>query len=120
MPRPIIEEQLKKCQFADLNNFYPPSTFIIKKYSKPTWELNKCYLAKLPLNIVNKPDSVLASNWNNGASPGAACLKIYISKVLGKMIYVDGLGYDFEGRADLDYMWSGWLDSETLTQVACI
>ena len=50
MIRPIIKEQLEKCQFADLNNFDPATnTFYIKKYSKPTYEVNHCYLVKLPL-----------------------------------------------------------------------
>lgn len=119
MIRPLIKEQLEKCQFADLNNYDPSTnTFLIKKYSKPTYDLNKCYLVRLPTSIINNNDSVLAVNWNNGNSPKTQYLKIYISKVLGNMIYVDSVGFDFEAKQDLDIMWSGWLDINTLTQIS--
>ena len=121
MIRPIIKEQLEKCQFANLNNFDPTTnTFIIPKYSKPTYDINKCYLVKLPLNIVDTADSVLATNWNNGTFPKTQYLKIYISKALGTMIYVDSIGFDFETRQDLNLMWSGWLDTSSLTQIAAL
>lgn len=119
--RPIIKEQLEKCQFADLNNFDPSTgTFYIKKYSKPTYELNHCYLVKLPLSIVNITDSVLAVNWNNGTCPKTQYLKIYISKALGTMIYVDSISFDFDTKQDLNLMWSGWLDSSQLTQISAL
>ena len=121
MIRPIIKEQLEKCQFADLNNFDPKTnTFIIQKYSKPTYELNHCYLVKLPISIVNKNDSVLAVNWNNGGCPSVQYLKIYISKIMGTMIYVDSVGFDFEAKQDLNTMWSGWLNSSELVQIAAL
>lgn len=121
MIRPIIKEQLEKCKFADLNNYDPKTnTFLIKKYSKPTYELNHCYLVKLPLSIVNAADSVLAVNWNNGLFPKAQYLKIYISKVFGTMIYVDSIGFDFNTKQDLSVMWSGWLDTTSLTQIAAL
>jgi hypothetical protein len=121
MIRPIIQEQLDKCQFADLNNFDKNSnTYIIRKYCKPTYELNKCYLVKVPANIVNSTDSVLATNWNSGSCPKTQYLKIYLSKVLGTMIYVDSIGFDFETKQDLNLMWSGWLNTTELTQIAML
>lgn len=121
MIRPIIKEQLDKCQFADLNNYDPnTNTFYIRKYCKPTYEINHCYLVRLPLNIVDAPDSVLAVNWNNGSCPKTQYLKIYISKCLGNMIMVDSVGFDFNAKQDLNLMWSGWLDTQTLTQIAVL
>jgi hypothetical protein len=121
MIRPIIKEQLDKCQFADLNNYDPnTNTFYIRKYCKPTYEINHCYLIRLPLNIVDAPDSVLAVNWNNGSCPKTQYLKIYISKTMGTMIYVDSIGFDFENKRDLNLMWSGWLDSSQLTQITAL
>lgn len=121
MIRPIIREQLEKCQFADLNNYdAQTNTFLVRKYSKPTYELNHCYLVRLPLIIVNNADSVLAVNWNNGTFPRAQYLKIYVSKVLGNMVYVDSVGFDFETKQDLTIMWSGWLNTSELTQIAAL
>ena len=121
MIRPLIKEQLYKCQFANLNNYDPATnTFLIPKYSKPTYDLNKCYLVRLPLNIINTGDSVLATNWNNGSFPRAQYLKIYVSKTLGSMIYVDSIGFDFDTKQDLNLMWSGWLNTSELTQISVL
>lgn len=121
MIRPLIKEQLERCQFADLNNYdLATNTFIIKKYSQPTYEINHCYLIKLPINVVNNHDSVLAVNWNNSNAPSTQYLKIYISKTLGNMIYVDSVGFNFDTKQDLNLMWSGWLDSTQLTQISAL
>ena len=121
MIRPLIQEQLQKCQFADLNNYDPiTNTFRIRKYCQPTYELNKCYLVRLPNTAVDNTDSVLAVNWNNGNSPKTQYLKIYISKIMGPMIYVDSIGFDFVTKQDLSYMWSGWLNTSELTQIAVL
>ena len=121
MIRTIIKEQLEKCQFADLNNYdTATNTFIIKKYSQPTYDLNKCYLIRLPIAVVNNKDSVLATNWNNCSFPQTQYLKIYISKVLGNMIYVDSIGFDFDTKQDLNLMWSGWLNTSELTQISVL
>jgi hypothetical protein len=69
---------------------------------------------------VNNSDSVLAVNWNNGSFPKTQYLKIYISKTLGNMIYVDSIGFDFDTKQDLSMMWSGWLDSSQLTQISAL
>ena len=93
-------------------------SFVIPKYSKPQYSLNKCYLIKVSDAVVNKPNSVVAINWNNGGCPKSSYLKAYVSKALGKMIYVDCLEYDFEARKDKDATWSGWLSVDDLTQIA--
>lgn len=59
----IIEEQLKKVVFADLNNYNEnTNTFIIPKYSKPSFEIGKCYLVKVAGRIINNNISSLATN----------------------------------------------------------
>ena len=121
MIRQIIKNQLEKCQFADLNNYnLQINTFFVKKYSKPTYELSHCYLVRIPLSIVNTTDSVLATNWNNETFPQVQYLKIYVAKILGNMIYVDSIGFNFETKQDLDLMWSGWLNTTELTQIAIL
>jgi hypothetical protein len=82
--------------------------------------MNHCYLVKLPTSIINCPDSVLAVNWNNGNTPTTQYLKIYISKIMGNMIYVDSIGFDFDNKQDLNLMWSGWLNTSELTQIAVL
>ena len=116
-----IKTQLEKVNFADLSNFDAQNNvYHIKRYSKPKYEVNSCYLVKIPDSIVNKADSLCATNWNNGSFPTMHYLKIVVTRAIGKMIYVDGLGYDITTKADMNYMWSGWLPTEELDQLAKI
>ena len=41
----------------------------------------------------------------------------YVSKILGKMIHVDSVGFDLENKRDLTNFWSGWLPTEEITQL---
>ena len=45
-------------------------------------------------------------------------LKVYVSKLLGKMVYVDSIGYDVNTRQDINLLWSGWLPTEEITQLS--
>ena len=119
--REIIKNQLLKCTYANLNNFNPETnTFYIPKYSKPQYTIDKMYLIQLPLELVNNKASVLATNWNNGTAPSFQYLKAYVSKTLGKMIYVDSIGYDVNTRQDINTLWSGWLPTEEIMQLATL
>ncbi len=97
-----IQAQLKKVQFADLSNFDKENnTFIIPKYTKPVYELKKCYLIQLPSSIINNPNSYVAVNKNNGGYPTNEYLKIFVNQISGRMIYVNGLAYDIINKQDL-------------------
>ena len=121
MIRPYVEEQLRKCTFADLSNYdTTTNTFIIPKYAKPHYELNKCYLVQLPAHMINNSASVVMVNWNKGIPPRAEYLKIFVSKTMGKMIFVDSLSYDMINRRDGTDMWSGWLPIEEIKYIAAL
>lgn len=117
----IIEEQLKKCVYADLSH-YDEETGIyrIPKYTKPQFLPGKCYIVRLPREILGDRTSVLATNWNNGSAPNMECCKAYVNKAMGKYIYADCLAYDWESGKELQDIWSGWLDLTTLTQLAAL
>lgn len=113
-----IKKQLELCQFANLSNYDEATkTYHIPKYSKPNYKVGKCYLVNISSAIVKNANSLMAVNWNQGRAPQFSTLKIYISKALGKNIYIDGLGYDLDTQSDADYMWSGWLNIEDLTLI---
>jgi hypothetical protein len=119
--RPYIREQLKKCNFADLANYDEKSqTFFIPKYCKPTYDLNKCYLIEVADYFIGNKTNLIAVNWNNGSAPVNKYLKIYVSKMLGKMIYVDTLAYDIITNQDINNYWSGWLSVDDIKQLARI
>lgn len=121
MIRPYIKEQLKKCSFADLSNYDEKSqTFFIPKYTKPTYDLNKCYLIEIADYLINNKTNLIAVNWNNSTAPAYKYLKIYVSKLLDKMIYVDTLAYDIVNNQDINNYWSGWLSIDDIKQLARI
>ena len=119
--RDLIKQQLENCSFANLTNFDPETqTFLIPKYQKPHYELGKMYLVKVSGAIVNNTNSVIATNYNNSTAPSYDYLKIFVSKSLGKLIYVDSLGFDLATKQDSNVMWSGWLPVDELTLISSI
>ena len=115
----IVELQLKQVNYADLSHYDETTgVFNIPKYSKPKFDIGKMYIIQVANELVNNNNSVIASNWNNGTSPKSAYLKIYINKMVGKMIYVDSLVFNIETNSDTNIMWSGWLPTEQITQIA--
>lgn len=117
----IVEQQLKKCYFAKLNNFDPDTnTYNIPKYSKPKYDLSNCYLIKVNKEFINNPNTMLASNWNGGRSPNEEYYKAYVSKILGGYIYCDCLAFDWETKTDKTSMYSGWFGLDDITQIAKI
>lgn len=117
----FIKKQLEKCVFANLENFdNATNTYHIPKYTKPKYELGRCYLIKIPGHILGNPQSVLASNWNRGTFPIYPYYKAYVSKQSGQYVYVDCLAFNFDTGTDINSMWSGWLDTTELVQVAIL
>ena len=115
----IVETQLKKCSYADLSHFDSTTgVFNIPKYSKPKFDIGKMYIIQVANELVNNNSSVIATNWNNGTSPKSQFLKIYVSKMVGKMIYVDSLVFNIDTKSDTNITWSGWLPTEQITQIA--
>lgn len=107
----VIEEQLKKVMVADLSDYNSCDlTYHIPKATGVKMEVNACYVIKLSDALLSRETSqVLSSNWNKGSVPPCACFKADVDRVMGKMIRINGLGYDPDGDKDLDVMWSGWL-----------
>lgn len=115
----IIKEQLKKCKVANIPHFDDSTTtLIINKYEEVIVKEGEYYIIQLQNAITNPTgNSVLASNWNGGSVPRHSCYKCEITKVLGKMIKINGLAYDLEKGTDLDEMWTGWLPLGGITLV---
>lgn len=115
----IVETQLKKCSYADLSHFdNTTGVFNIPKYSKPKFDIGKMYIIQVANELVDNNSSVIATNWNSGTSPKSQFLKIYVSKMVGKMIYVDSLVFNIDTKSDTNITWSGWLPTEQITQIA--
>ena len=116
--RESIKNQLKQCAYADLSHYNEATgVFSIPKYSKPKYDIGKLYIIQVANELVGNSNSVIAANWNNGTAPKSAYLKIYVNKMVGKMIYVDSLVFNMETQTDTSILWSGWLPVEQITQL---
>jgi len=110
----LIKKQLSKCRIAQIPQYdddtieiYIPKSVDI---SGAEVELHNCYLIELENYIVNPPETFnLHENWNNNIKPTVKCYKCEIIQIMGKMIRINGIGYDYENKIDLDCVWTGWL-----------
>lgn len=107
----LIKDELKKVQVASIPEYNNDTEEIfIPKFKQTKVEENSYYLIKLDDAIMSPVGgSTLAANWNRGTIPQYKYMKVDVSKVVGKMIQVTGIGYDHEHDTDLNGMWSGWL-----------
>lgn len=107
----LIKNELNKVSVADLSNFNKDrNEFIIPRIKKVRLEENSYYIIKLDSSLLSRDDmSTLSSNWNQGSIPPHKYLKVDVSKIMGKMVKVNGIAYDYENQRDLNAMWSGWL-----------
>ena len=73
--------------------------------------VSNCYLIQLADYVLNEPPNfTLSANWNGGVVPKSKYLKVQITKVMGKMIQVDGSGFDMLTQADTSDAYIGlWL-----------
>lgn len=118
----IIEEQLKKCSVADLSDYdISTHTYHIHKINNIKLEVNSYYIIRLKDYILDRnASSILSNNWNKGSVPMNKCMKVDVSKIMGKMIYINGIGYDYDSKEDINSVWSGWLpiqDIEILERI---
>ncbi len=113
MINPKIKQQLHMLKIADIpdiqENKYvyffdkrTPTQFLIQEGHYYLLELES-YLLK-PSN-----DFTLHANWNNNIIPKNKYLKCRVVKVMGKMVKIEGVGFDYENKTDLDKYWDGWL-----------
>ena len=114
-----VKEQLSKVKVAEL----PPyddttvSMFIPKIACGGGSGVlrDHCYLIQVEPYIINPPEGfTLHDNWNSGIVPKHQFMKAVVCQVMGKMIKVDALGFDYENNRDIDYMWTGWLPTKSI------
>ena len=111
----IIEEQLKKCKVAKIPQFDETTTHLIipkqeGAISCSTFQINEEYIIKLESYILNPPEGfTLHTNWNNNIPPKSEVLYCKIIQVMGKMIKIHGMGYNYSTKQTTDYNWEGWL-----------
>lgn len=117
---PLIKDQLSKIQRVNVPSYDDSTTRITltKENIKVVESLQEdhCYLISVDDYILNPPDGfTLHTNWNNNIIPKHKVMKIDVTKVIGKMVKVNSMGYDMKNHNDLPDMWSGWLPQKSIT-----
>ena len=115
-----IQEQLDKVKIADLSQFNEETnTYFIPKFTYVKVENDRCYLICLDdVLLVENPNSILMTNWKNRTTPKCKYMKVEVVKNLGKMILVNGIGYDNNTKEDLNYSWYGWLPVQNIKVIS--
>jgi len=110
----LIKNELTKVSVADVSNYDKnKGQILIPRIRKIRLEENSYYIIKLDKRLLNPEDmSVLYSNWNKSTVPPHHYLKVDVSKILGKMVKVNSISYDYENKQDLNTARSGWLPIE--------
>lgn len=115
----IIEKELKKTLVADLSNFNKTTnTYYIPRYKQLKLDVGKCYIIQLDNYLLDATKSnLLAVNFNKNSVPTEEYMKVEVCKTMGKMVYIDGVGYNINDHVDLPVFWSGWLTLDHLTVI---
>lgn len=113
-----IKQQLNLVKIADLPSWNDNTTELIIPKKSPTEivaQEGHYYLIEVEDYILNPPEGfTLHINWNNGEIPKHKFMKCMCVKVMGKMIKILGVGFDYESKTDLDENWDGWLPLKSI------
>lgn len=113
----LIKEQLDRCTEADLSNFDEENyRYFIPKKSSIRILVNREYLVELSREALD-PNSILNINWNKGKCPKDKYYKISVNDIKGKAIKVDALAFDYINNKDINRVWSGWLDTKSVSAI---
>ena len=110
----LVKKQLKKCRTASLPPYNDSTTqMLIPKLSDMNGSSlipGHYYIIELSDYLINPPqDFVLHDNWNNGIVPKCKYFKCECVRIMGKMMKIEGVGYDKDTDTDLNISWGGWL-----------
>lgn len=119
----FVKEQLQKCKVASLPPYSDDTmTMVIPKAAAAYRSVvlkNHCYLLQLEPYILNPPEGFsLHDNWNKGTKPLHEFVKAEICEVMGKMVKVNSVGFDYKTQTDTNDMWEGWLPMKSIKIVS--
>jgi hypothetical protein len=114
----FVKEQLSKVKVADLPPYDDSTkTLLIKKQTDSGTLLKRdgCYIIQVQPYILTSPDGfTLHDNWNRGIPPKHEVMKAEVTQLMGKMVKINSVGYDYENNVDTDDVWEGWLPIKSI------
>ena len=123
---PVIKRELEKVRIPLPDYDYNTTVItILRKSAEPEVKMypivvGNCYIIQLADYVLHEPQNfTLSTNWNKGVVPKSMYLKVQIVNIMGKMIQVDGAGYDVLNQTDLSDAYIGlWLPLASIGVVA--
>ena len=117
---PLISQQLNKVRGVVMPDFDDSTTHLtipIRPNDAPiVLEQDVCYIVSVEDYILNPPDGfTLHTNWNGNKIPKHKYMKIDVSKIMGKMVKVNSIGYDINKNVNINDIWEGWLPESSIT-----
>lgn len=115
----LTKAQLQKVSIACLDNFDEQNQkFFIPRFKKDRYEIGKNYLVCLDDTLLNiECNQILVSNWNKNTIPPCKYMNVNVVKTMGRMIYIDGIGFDIDNNKNINKIWSGWLPIQLTKQI---
>lgn len=106
-----IKKELEKVKDIVKFNYNDDDLIInIPKSSTILPKENEYYLVELNDSLFNSAtNEILASNWNNNNMPKYKYYKVDVTKIIGNMIRVNGIAFNYETQQDINSIWTGWL-----------
>lgn len=115
---PIVAQQLRLAKIADIPEWSDSTTELLvtkKSVVEILPQEGHYYLIELADYLINPPEGfTLHSNWNNNDIPTHKYMKCQCAKLMGKMVKILGVGFDYENRVDLEEYWDGWLPLKSI------
>lgn len=110
----LVKEQLKLCRKAQIPEFDDNTTKLIipkgKRLEIQDVVVGNYYLIEVENYIINPFDGFdLHIKWNHNIVPKDKYMKCEILQVMGKMIKINSLGYNYLEDKDTNNVWEGWL-----------
>ena len=112
-------KQLKLVTAVDLSDI--PDDFNVLQIDKQETlltadvQVGGCYLIELEDYIIHPSENfTLHKNWNNGIVPTQKCMRIIVTAVMGKMIKIEGMGFDIKTKENVGEVWTGWLPRKSI------
>ena len=116
---PIIDKQLKKCKVAIIPEYNESTKTLhiprIIDLPELSYTIGHYYIIELENYIIHPPENFsLHQNWNNNNIPKSKYYKCECLQLMGKMIKINGVGFDWDNQLDLNDLWTGWLPMKSV------
>lgn len=73
------------------------------------------FLVELEDYIIHPPENfTLHKNWNRGIAPSYKCMRVIVTDIMGKMVKIEGMGFDIKTHENVGDVWDGWLPRKSI------